>query len=211
MSNVKEKNLDFFNKILKKNKEKEKLAKEKKVIKPNNKYEFDDCEPKEPKIKIIKASKVKAVKQLETPEEKAVKSSEYYKKNRDLILQKKKDKYAAKKLEEPKKPKEPKVKKLRKLRKRKTPRTREERLKRRRDNYQLNKKPSTEAEREKARIWQATYREQNRDLLNKQQRDRYHKDMKDPAKKAQKLKISRESAKILYWKKKNNGVAGESK
>ena len=57
MSNLKEKNLDFFNKILKKNKEKDRVQKEKKVIKPNNKYEFDDCEPKEPKIKIIKASK----------------------------------------------------------------------------------------------------------------------------------------------------------
>lgn len=90
MSNLKETNLDFFNKILKKNKEKERV--QKKVIKPNNKYEFGDLDflPKEPKIKIIKASKVKAVKPLETPKEKAVKSSEYYKKNRDLILQKKK-------------------------------------------------------------------------------------------------------------------------
>lgn len=103
MSNLKETNLDFFNKILKKNKEKDRL--QKKVIKPNNKYEFDDLDflPKEPKIKIIEAPKEKAVKptkepkvkavkekKIKTPKEKAVKSSEYYEKNRDLILQKKK-------------------------------------------------------------------------------------------------------------------------
>ena len=197
MSNVKEKNLDFFNKILKKNKEKERL--QKKVIKPNNKYEFDDLDflPKEPKIKIIKTPKEKAVKPPKEPKVKTVKPLETPKKK-------------AIKEKIPKEPKEPKVKKLRKLRKRKTPRTREEKLKRRRDNYQLNKKPSTEAEKERARIWQATYREQNRDLLNKQQRERYREDMKDPVKKAQKLKTSRESAKTVYWKKKGQLETSES-
>jgi hypothetical protein len=62
MSNLKEKNLDFFNKILKKIKEKQKVQKK---IEKENKYEFDDLSllPKEPKVKITQAPKQPKVKE----------------------------------------------------------------------------------------------------------------------------------------------------